>query len=94
MIRAFALALALSAVAGITTAATEIKPQKLATGELLVHAYKNGMPLPAESKWMLATGAGPSFFPEGGRSMTGEILEFKPIIGYLALTCRIGILPM
>jgi long-chain acyl-CoA synthetase len=33
-------------------------------------------------------------FPEGGRSVTGKIMEFKPIIGYLSLTCRVGILPL
>ncbi|HEX8889649.1 MAG TPA: lysophospholipid acyltransferase family protein, partial [Pyrinomonadaceae bacterium] len=33
-------------------------------------------------------------FPEGTRSLTGEIAEFKPIIGYLALNCRVGILPV
>jgi len=33
-------------------------------------------------------------FPEGTRSVTGDIAEFRPVIGYLALTCRIGILPM
>ncbi len=33
-------------------------------------------------------------FPEGTRSLTGEIDEFKPIIGYLALNQKIGILPM
>lgn len=33
-------------------------------------------------------------FPEGTRSLTGEINEFKPIIGYLALNCKVGILPI
>ncbi len=33
-------------------------------------------------------------FPEGTRSTTGEISEFKPIIGYLALNQKIGILPI
>jgi len=33
-------------------------------------------------------------FPEGGRQETGQISEFKPIIGYLALNQRIGILPI
>jgi long-chain acyl-CoA synthetase len=33
-------------------------------------------------------------FPEGTRSQTGEISEFKPVIGYLALNQKIGILPI
>ncbi|MBA2503577.1 MAG: AMP-binding protein [Pyrinomonadaceae bacterium] len=33
-------------------------------------------------------------FPEGTRSLTGEITEFKPVIGYLALAARVGILPV
>jgi long-chain acyl-CoA synthetase len=33
-------------------------------------------------------------FPEGGRQLSGEIAEFKPVIGYLALTNKIGILPI
>jgi long-chain acyl-CoA synthetase len=33
-------------------------------------------------------------FPEGTRSMSGQMAEFKPIIGYLALHSRIGILPI
>jgi long-chain acyl-CoA synthetase len=33
-------------------------------------------------------------FPEGTRSMTGQMAEFKPVIGYLALHARVGILPM
>ena len=33
-------------------------------------------------------------FPEGGRQTSGQIAEFKPIIGYLALNQKIGILPI
>ena len=81
MIRAFALALALSAAANVTAAsaatANEIKPLKLATGELLVHAFKDGMPLPSESKWMLCSGAGPSFFPEGGGYRLNWVVHLK-----------------
>ncbi|HEV2762869.1 MAG TPA: AMP-binding protein, partial [Pyrinomonadaceae bacterium] len=33
-------------------------------------------------------------FPEGTRSMTGEMADFKPVIGYLALAARVGILPV
>ena len=33
-------------------------------------------------------------FPEGTRSLTGEMGEFKPVIGYLALNNKTGILPL
>jgi long-chain acyl-CoA synthetase len=33
-------------------------------------------------------------FPEGTRSLTGEMAEFKPVIGYLALHAGVGILPI
>jgi long-chain acyl-CoA synthetase len=33
-------------------------------------------------------------FPEGTRSMSGQMADFKPVIGYLALHAQVGILPM
>ncbi len=33
-------------------------------------------------------------FPEGGRTLDGVLADFKAIIGYLALSCRVGILPV
>src|SRR6059058_3030832 len=33
-------------------------------------------------------------FPEGTRSMTGVMADFKPVIGYLALASGVGILPV
>jgi long-chain acyl-CoA synthetase len=33
-------------------------------------------------------------FPEGTRSITGVMADFKPVIGYLALASRVGILPI
>jgi long-chain acyl-CoA synthetase len=33
-------------------------------------------------------------FPEGTRSVTGELLEFKPTLGYLALTYEVDVLPL
>ncbi|HEY0461352.1 MAG TPA: AMP-binding protein [Pyrinomonadaceae bacterium] len=43
---------------------------------------------------ILKQGYNTLIFPEGTRSTTGEIAEFKPIIGYLALNEKIGILPI
>src|SRR5678815_330015 len=43
---------------------------------------------------ILKQGYNTLIFPEGTRSTTGEIGEFKPIIGYLALNQKIGILPI
>jgi len=33
-------------------------------------------------------------FPEGTRSMSGQMADFKPVIGYLALASQVGVLPM
>ncbi len=33
-------------------------------------------------------------FPEGTRSPTGELLEFKPTLGFLALTYKVDVLPI
>ena len=33
-------------------------------------------------------------FPEGTRSLSGIMADFKPVIGYLALAARVGILPV
>ncbi|HXF42192.1 MAG TPA: lysophospholipid acyltransferase family protein, partial [Pyrinomonadaceae bacterium] len=43
---------------------------------------------------ILSEGYNALIFPEGTRSLTGEIAEFKPVIGYLALNQKIGILPV
>src|SRR5437762_7093152 len=48
-------------------AAAEVRSLKLATGELLVHPFERGVPLPAESEWTFCQGAGPAFVPENGR---------------------------
>jgi len=42
----------------------------------------------------LARGYNALIFPEGTRSMTGEMADFKPVVGYLALHARVGILPV
>jgi long-chain acyl-CoA synthetase len=42
----------------------------------------------------LARGYNALLFPEGTRSMTGEMADFKPVVGYLALHARIGVLPV
>ncbi len=43
---------------------------------------------------ILQEGYNALIFPEGGRQESGEIAEFKPIIGYLCLNQKVGILPI
>ncbi|HVV50971.1 MAG TPA: AMP-binding protein [Polyangia bacterium] len=42
---------------------------------------------------VLARGRSMVVFPEGTRSVTGELAEFLPSLGYLALRAEVGILP-
>ncbi len=42
---------------------------------------------------MLARGRSMVVFPEGTRSLTGEMADFLPSLGYLALRAGVGILP-
>jgi long-chain acyl-CoA synthetase len=46
------------------------------------------------AKSFLDRGYNALIFPEGTRSMTGIMSDFKPVVGYLALHARVGILPM
>jgi long-chain acyl-CoA synthetase len=46
------------------------------------------------AKSFLDRGYNALIFPEGTRSMTGVLADFKPVVGYLALHARVGILPM
>jgi long-chain acyl-CoA synthetase len=46
------------------------------------------------AKSFLDRGYNALIFPEGTRSVTGEMADFKPVVGYLALHARVGILPM
>jgi long-chain acyl-CoA synthetase len=46
------------------------------------------------AKSFLDRGYNALIFPEGTRSITGEMADFKPVVGYLALHARVGILPM
>ncbi len=43
---------------------------------------------------ILKEGYNALIFPEGTRSLTGEMDDFKPVIGYLALNNKVGILPL
>jgi long-chain acyl-CoA synthetase len=46
------------------------------------------------AKSFLDRGFNALIFPEGTRSMSGKMADFKPVIGYLALASRVGILPI
>jgi hypothetical protein len=59
-------------------AAADVRSLKLATGELLVHPFERGVPLPAESKWTVCQGAGPAFVPEGGQYRLNWSIILKP----------------
>jgi len=46
------------------------------------------------ARYFLDHGYNALIFPEGTRSVTGDMADFKPVIGYLALHARVGILPV
>jgi long-chain acyl-CoA synthetase len=46
------------------------------------------------AKSFLDRGYNALIFPEGTRSMTGIMADYKPVVGYLALHARVGILPI
>jgi long-chain acyl-CoA synthetase len=46
------------------------------------------------AKSFLDRGYNALIFPEGTRSMTGIMADYKPVVGYLALHAKVGILPM
>lgn len=46
------------------------------------------------ARYFLDRGYNALIFPEGTRSLTGRMADFKPVVGYLALASRIGILPV
>ncbi len=47
-----------------------------------------------QARSFLDRGYNALIFPEGTRSVTGEMADFKPVAGYLALASRVGILPV
>jgi long-chain acyl-CoA synthetase len=46
------------------------------------------------ARYYLERGYNALIFPEGTRSLTGQMADFKPVIGFLALHSRVGILPV
>jgi len=46
------------------------------------------------ARHFLGRGYNTLIFPEGTRSISGEMAEFKPVVGYLSLSARVGILPV
>jgi long-chain acyl-CoA synthetase len=46
------------------------------------------------AKSFLDQGYNALIFPEGTRSITGIMADYKPVVGYLALHAKVGILPM
>ena len=46
------------------------------------------------AKSFLDRGYNALIFPEGTRSMTGIMADYKPVVGYLSLHAKVGILPM
>lgn len=42
---------------------------------------------------LLARGYNVLIFPEGTRTTTGQMIDFKPSVGYLALAANVGVLP-
>ena len=72
----FCLSVCLLAFATLPAAA-DVRVLELATGEILVHPFEGGVPLPAESKWTVCTGAGITVGLEGQEYRLHWIVHLK-----------------
>jgi len=68
-----------------THARTEVKTFKLATGEILVFTFKDGIPEPSNSALALTRGAGPAFVPEGSGTRLNWVVDLEPRASVAAL---------
>lgn len=59
-------------------AQTEVKTFTLATGEILVFTFKNGIPEPSTSVWAVTRGAGPAVEPEGKGFRMNWVVDLLP----------------
>ncbi|MFN7943529.1 MAG: hypothetical protein U0X73_18190 [Thermoanaerobaculia bacterium] len=69
----------------------EVQTFSLASGEVLVHGFEGGIPLPAESRWSRCLGAGPAIVPEAGKFLLKWTvnLEAKDPPKYLARVTKV-----
>jgi hypothetical protein len=76
-VRGCALAFLFLCCATVGLAGTEVKTFTLATGEILVFPFEDGVPTPSESTWSTCQGAGPMFEPEGNRIRLSWVVILK-----------------
>lgn len=72
-------------------------------GYFIATAFFNAYPFPTESDFrnsmeytgeLIGKGFSPLIFPEGGRTLTGKIEEFKPGIGMMVNNMKLPVLPV
>ena len=76
-VRGCALAFLSLCFSPVGLAGTEIKTFTLATGEVLVFPFEDGIPRPSESVWSTCQSAGPMFEPEGNGIRLAWVIILK-----------------
>ncbi len=68
----------LAALSSGASAEDELRTLKGADGTVILHPFRNGMPLPAEGQWSIAEIVGPAIFPKDDKLVLAWVVKVNP----------------